>query len=186
MKLYIKNMVCNRCIMVVESEIRKFGLHPRRVQLGEVEIEEDLNEEEKLAFDEALQQLGFELISDRKSRLVQHIKTCVLELVYKKQELGNLNLSQYLANNLGHDYSYLSNLFSEIQGSTIEQFFISQKIERVKELLVYDELSLSEIADLLGYSSVSHLSKQFKKITGLTPTFFKNIKEHKRTPIDEL
>lgn len=179
-------MVCNRCIMVVESEIKKFGLRPLHVQLGEAEIEEDLNDEEKSSLDEVFQGLGFELISDKKSRWIDRIKTSVIDLVYQKEELGKLNLSTYLSEKLAHDYSYLSNLFSETQGTTIEQYHISQKIERVKELLVYDELSLSEIADTLGYSSVSHLSKQFKKITGLTPTHFKSIREKKRTPIDEL
>lgn len=179
-------MVCNRCIMVVESEIKKFGLHPIYVQLGKAEIEEDLNEEEKNALDEVFRELGFQLISDKKSRLVERIKTSLIDLVYQKEELGNRNLSTYLSEKLAHDYSYLSNLFSETQGTTIEQYFITQKIERVRELLVYDELTLTEIAELLGYSSVSHLSKQFRKVTGLTPTFFKSIKEKKRVPIDEL
>lgn len=186
MKLYIKNMVCNRCIMVVESEIRNFGLQPISVTLGEAEIRDDLNDEEKVALDEKLKELGFELMSDKKSRWIEKIKTSIIELVNHQEELEKTNLSTYLSEKLSHDYSFLSNLFSEVQGTTIEQFYISQKIERVKELLVYDELSLSEIADLLNYSSVSHLSKQFKKVTGLTPTHFKNIKEKKRIPLDEL
>ena len=186
MKLYIKNMVCNRCIMVVKSELKKFGLHPIAVQLGEAEVEEKMAEDRKQALDETLKELGFQLIDDKKSRWIEKIKTSVVELVYNRQETLKKKLSVYISENLHHDYSYLSNLFSEVQGTTIEQYFIAQRIERVKELLVYDELTLSEIADRLGYSSVSHLSKQFKKITGLTPTHFRQVKEKKRTPIDLL
>lgn len=186
MKLYIKNMVCNRCIMVVESELKQFGLHPLSVTLGEAEISDELNDEEKSSLDEKLRNLGFELMSDKKSRWIEKIKNSITELVYHQEELERSNLSTHISQKLAHDYSFLSNLFSESQGTTIEQFYISQKIERVKELLVYDELSLSEIADLLNYSSVSHLSKQFKKVTGLTPTHFKNIREKKRIPLDEL
>ena len=186
MKLYIKNMVCNRCIMVVESEIRNFGLHPLSVSLGEAEIRDELKDEEKKALDEKLKDLGFELMSDKKSRWIEKVKTSIIELISHQEELEKINLSTYLSEKLAQDYSFLSNLFSEVQGTTIEQFYISQKIERVKELLVYDELTLSEISDLLNYSSVSHLSKQFKKVTGLTPTHFKKIKEKKRIPLDEL
>lgn len=186
MKLYIKNMVCNRCIMVVNSELEKFGLHPVSVDLGEVEISDDINEEEKEALNDVLNQVGFELINDKKSRWIEQIKKAVMELVYREDEQLKTNLSTHISEKLNHDYSYLSNLFSEVQGITIEQYYIAQKIERVKELLVYDELSLSEIADELNYSSVSHLSKQFKKVTGLTPTHFRQVKEKKRRPIDEL
>ncbi|WP_189605185.1 helix-turn-helix domain-containing protein [Salinimicrobium marinum] len=186
MKLYIKNMVCNRCIMVVQSELKKFGLHPVSVELGEVEISDDMNEEEKEALNEVLSQLGFQLISDKKSRWIEQIKNAVVELVHHQEEQIKTNLSTYISEKLHADYSYLSNLFSEVQGVTIEQYYIAQKIERVKELLVYDELSLSEIADELNYSSVSHLSKQFKKVTGLTPTHFRQVKEKKRKPLDEV
>ena len=172
--------------MVVESEIRNFGLHPVTVTRGEAEIREELNEEEKEVLDQKLQGLGFELMSDKKSRWIEKIRTSIIELVYQQEELERSNLTTYLSQKLSHDYSFLSNLFSEVQGTTIEQFYINQKIERVKELLVYDELSLSEIADLLNYSSVSHLSRQFKKVTGLTPTHFKKVKEKKRIPLDEL
>ena len=186
MNLYIKNMVCNRCIMVVRAELEKFGLHPVSVELGEVEIADDINEEEKEALDDVLNQLGFQLISDKKSRWIEQIKKVLVELVHHQEEQVKTNLSIYISEKLHHDYSYLSNLFSEVQGVTIEQYYIAQKIERVKELLVYDELSLSEIADELNYSSVSHLSKQFKKVTGLTPTHFRQVKEKKRKPLDEV
>lgn len=186
MNLYIKNMVCNRCIMVVRAELEKFGLHPVSVELGEVEIADDINEEEKEALDDVLNQLGFQLISDKKSRWIEQIKKVLVELVHHQEEQVKTNLSIYISEKLHHDYSYLSNLFSEVQGVTIEQYYIAQKIERVKELLVYDELSLSEIADELNYSSVSHLSKQFKKVTGLTPTHFRQVKKKKRKPLDEI
>lgn len=172
--------------MVVQSELEKFGLHPVSVELGEAEISDDPNKEEKEALNEVLNRLGFQLINDKRSRWIEQIKKAVVELVYRQEEQLRINLSAYISKKLNHDYSYLSNLFSEVQGITIEQYYIAQKIERVKELLVYDELSLSEIADEMNYSSVSHLSKQFKKVTGLTPTHFKRIKEKKRRPIDEL
>ena len=186
MKLYIKNMVCNRCIMMVKSELEKFGLHPVYVALGEVETKEEINESKKAELDLFLQELGFSLINDKKSRWIEKIKTCVVELVYYQKEPLKMTFSEYISEKLHHDYSYLSKLFSEVQGVTIEQYFIAQKVERVKELLVYDEFSLSEIVEIVHYSSVSHLSKQFKKVTGLTPTHFRQVREKKRTPIDEL
>ncbi|WP_432264701.1 helix-turn-helix domain-containing protein [Autumnicola patrickiae] len=186
MKLYIKNMVCNRCVMVVQSQLENLGLPPVSVELGEVEIQDDLNEDGKEALNKVLNEVGFELINDKKSRWIEQIKKAVIELIYLKEEQLKTNLSTYIAEKLNHDYSYLSNLFSEVQGITIEQYYIAQKIEKVKELLVYDELSLSEIANKLNYSSVSHLSKQFKKVTGLTPSYFRKVKEKKRKPIDEL
>lgn len=185
-KLYIKNMVCNRCIMVVESELKKFGLQPLSVQLGEVELESELTEVEKAELEKKLQSLGFDLMSDKKSRLIEGIKKSIIELVRHQEELPKTTVSQYLSEKLGQDYSSLSNLFSESQGITLNQYYITQRIERVKELLVYDELSLSEISDVLDYSSVSHLSKQFKKVTGHTPTQFKKLKGTKRLPIDRL
>lgn len=172
--------------MVVESELHKLGLQPLSIQLGEVEIAKELNDEEKAALDARLQILGFELLSDKKSRVVEEIKKSIIELVYHHEELPKTTLSVYLTEKLGQDYSSLSTLFSESQGTTVRQYYITQRIERVKELLVYDELSLSQIADLLEYSSVSHLSKQFKKVTGFTPTKFKELTGVKRLPIDEL
>ena len=179
-------MVCDRCIMMLRSELESFGLRPLTVSLGEVEIDRELTSEEKELLNQRLSRLGFEIIDDKKTRLIENIKTCVIELVYYSEEPLKITFSEYLSEKFHQDYSSLSKLFSEVQGTTIEHFVISQKIERVKELLVYDELSLSEIALQLNYSSVSHLSKQFKKVTGLTPTHFKQVKENKRTPLDKL
>lgn len=186
MKVYIKNMVCNRCIMVVKNELEKLGFHPVNLTLGEVELDKKVSDNEKSTINHHLQTFGFELIDDKKSRLIGHIKSLIIELVHhQNSELKN-NLSNFLSNKLHHDYTYLSNLFSEVEGTTIEKYFIAQKIEKVKELLVYDELTLSEIAFQLNYSSIAHLSNQFKKVTGLTPSHFKNIKAGKRKPLDEV
>lgn len=179
-------MVCNRCIMVVKNELEKHGFQTLDITLGEVELTNDLTETEKLTFDSHLRTFGFELIDDKKSRLIGQIKSYIIEIIHQNNNELKSNLSDYLSNNLHHDYTYLSNLFSEIEGTTIEKYFIAQKIEKVKELLVYDELSLSEIADKMNYSSVGYLSNQFKKVTGLTPTHFKHIKENKRKPLDKV
>lgn len=186
MKLHIKNMVCNRCIMVVNDELEKLGLHPASVELGEVVLNEELSDIQKDQVKTVLEKVGFELIDNRKSQLIERVKTLLIELVHRQNNQLNTNLSDYLSQQLGHDYSGISTLFSEVEGTTVEKFYIAQKIERVKELLVYDELSLSEIAHLLNYSSVAHLSKQFKKTTGLTPSHFKQIGAVKRKPLDEL
>ena len=186
MKLYIKNMVCNRCIMVVKNEIEKFGFQALNITLGEVELKKEVTDEEKHLFNQHLKTLGFEIIDDKKSRLIGQIKSSIIEIVHQQNSELNSNLSDYLSTKLHHDYTYLSNLFSEVEGTTIEKYFIAQKIEKVKELLVYDELSLSEIAHQMNYSSVAYLSNQFKKVTGLTPSYFKNIKADKRRPLDEV
>src|SRR5690606_13235075 len=144
MKIYIKNMVCNRCIMVVENELEKLGLQPAAVTLGEVEFRQALSADEKHRIGEALQPLGFALIDDKRSRLIEKIKSLIVELVHRQDAKLDTNLSDYLRSRLHQDYNYLSHLFSEVEGVTIEKYFIAQKIERVKELLVYDELSLSE------------------------------------------
>lgn len=186
MKIYIKNMVCNRCIMVVKNELERMGYKPVSLTLGEVEIEKEINRNEKAAINSHLQTFGFELIDDKKSKLIGQIKSLIIELVHNQNSQLKANLSDLLSSKLHHDYTYLSNIFSEVEGLTIEKYFIAQKIEKVKELLVYDELSLSEIAFQLNYSSVAHLSNQFKKVTGLTPSHFKNIKVYKRKPLDEV
>lgn len=186
LQIYIKNMVCNRCIMVVKSELEQFGLHPVAVELGEVTLDRTLTQAEKKNLDERLQQLGFEIIDDKKTRLIESIRTRIIDMIYSEEEVPKLRFSEQLSDEFHHEYSYLSKLFSEVRGTTLEQFIIRQKIERVKELLVYGELSLSEIAYKLGYSSVSHLSKQFKKVTGLTPTYFKEVRKSKRLPLDKL
>ena len=184
--LFIKNMVCNRCIMVVQNELDKLGLSVKNIKLGEVVLNDEPKSEEKRKLEEALSVLGFEMIDDKKSKIIEKIKNTIIELVHHQDNDAKTNLSDILSNKLHHDYNYLSNLFSEVEGTTIEKYFIAQKIERVKELLVYDELSLSEIAFQLNYSSVAYLSNQFKKVTGLTPSYFKQIKEDKRKPLDEV
>ncbi|KAF2332906.1 helix-turn-helix domain-containing protein [Flavobacterium ginsenosidimutans] len=186
MKLYIKNMVCSRCKMVVKSEFEKLGLPTISVELGEVELEKEISDEQKEVLLENLQVLGFDLIDDKKTKTVERIKNLIVDLVHHKNNELKINLSDYLAENLNQDYNSLSNLFSEIENTTIEKYFISQKIEKVKELLIYNELSLSEIADILNYSNVAHLSNQFKKITGFTPTSFKQSNDKKRIQIENL
>jgi AraC family transcriptional regulator len=190
MTLYIKNMVCNRCIMVVTQEFEKLGFHPEKVTLGEVVLRENALASDDLAkIDSTLKSLGFERIDDRKGRLVDSIKNKVIEMVHEpKAATRKLNWSTWLANELHYDYNYLSNLFSSMEGTTLEQYVIRQKIERAKELLFYDELNLSQIANELGYSSVAHLSAQFKKITGLTPSELKKShnKNETRKSLDKL
>jgi AraC-like DNA-binding protein len=184
--LFIKNMVCNRCIMVVQNELDKLGLAVKNIKLGEVTLDKEPTAEEKDKLDKALVLLGFELIDDKKSRIIEKIKNIIIELVHHQNNDAKTNLSDVLSSQLHHDYNYLSNLFSEVEGTTIEKYFIAQKIEKVKELLVYDELSLSEISFRLNYSSVAYLSNQFKKVTGLTPSYFKQIRDDKRKPLDKV
>ena len=184
--LFIKNMVCNRCIMVVQQAIEKLGWDVKNIKLGEVTLVNSIDEKGKKELEQSLVALGFELIDDRKSRIIERIKNVIIELVHHQNNDTKTNLSDVLKQELHHDYNYLSNLFSEVEGTTIEKYFIAQKIERVKELLVYDELSLSEIAYQLNYSSVAYLSNQFKKVTGLTPSHFKQIKADKRKPLDQV
>ncbi|MBE8719144.1 helix-turn-helix domain-containing protein [Sphingobacterium pedocola] len=184
--LFIKNMVCNRCIMVVQNELDKLGLKVKNIKLGEVILEKEITSNKKNQLGDVLLTLGFQLIDDKKSRIIEKIKNIIIDLVHHQNSDSKANLSDVLSSNLNHDYNYLSNLFSEIEGTTIEKYFIAQKIEKVKELLVYDELSLSEIAFRLNYSSVAYLSNQFKKVTGLTPSYFKQIKEDKRKPLDKV
>ncbi|MBS3993023.1 MAG: helix-turn-helix transcriptional regulator [Bacteroidetes bacterium] len=186
MKIYIKNMVCNRCIMVVKSELENMGYTLLNISLGVVEFKSNLSAAQKLTINNRLRILGFELIDDKKSRLIEKIKSLIIELVQNHDSKLKDNLSALISHELNHDYTYLSNLFSQVEGMTIEKFFIAQKIEKVKELLVYDELSLSEIAFRLHYSNVAHLSSQFKKVTGVTPSHFKNIRDNKRRSLDEV
>lgn len=185
MKLYIKNMVCRRCVMAVEKTFLDAGYIVQKIELGEVTIA-DTTPEAVAQLDIALRKLGFEIIDSRRSRIIEKIKNLIIELVHYSDEPLNINLSGYLAHEMNYEYNYLSSLFSEVEGNTIEKFFISQKIEKVKELLIYDELTLEEIAYKMGYSSASYLSTQFKKVTGLTPGHFKTIKAKKRNSIDDL
>ena len=186
MKLYIKNMVCSRCEMAVTSELEKLEIPFLSLQLGEVALSRDLQESEKQTLEKNLKNLGFELLNDKISKTIERIKNRIIDLVQYKNEKLKINLSTYLSEDLKQDYSSLSNLFSETEGITIEHYFIAQKIEKAKELLIYNELTLSEIAIELNYSNVAHLSNQFKKVTGFTPTYFKKWKEVKRKQIDTL
>lgn len=184
--LHIKNMVCNRCIMVVEDQLKRLGLQPLSVELGVAILQTRVTDEVYHSVKEALEPFGFELMDDKKSQVIEQIKDAIIELVHYKDSDLKVNLSDHLASKLNRDYSSLSKLFSEVTNTTIEKYLIAQKIERAKELLVYGELSLNEIADKLNYSSAAYLSAQFKSVTGLTPSYFKKIKEHKRKPLDEI
>jgi YesN/AraC family two-component response regulator len=186
MKLYLKYMVSIRCKMLVKAELEKIGLHYRKVELGEADIEENISSAQWSELNAALKRSGIELMDNKRSILIEKIKNVIVELVHYSEEPLEINFSDYLAQKLHHDYTYLANLFSESQGTTIEHFLILHKIERVKELLVYDELNITEIAWKMGYSSVAHLSNQFKKLTGLTPSFFKKIKEKKRDALEDI
>lgn len=179
-------MVCSRCKMVVKSELEKLGLQPISVELGEIEIQEDNIDNVKIDLLRNLQTLGFDLIDDKKSKIIEKIKNLIVDLVQNKNNQLNINLSDYLAQQLTQEYSTLSNLFSEVESTTIEKYFINQKIEKVKELLIYDEMTLNEIAFLLNYSSVAYLSNQFKKVTGFSPSYYKQLKNKKRKQIEDL
>lgn len=186
MKIFIKNMVCSRCILMVKSVLDHLGIKAKTVTLGEVEVEEKPSQNQEKELSIQLKHLGFEIIDDRKSKLIEKIKNLIITIVHHQPQNIQVNLSSFLSEQLATDYSSLSQLFSNIEGTTIEQYYITQKIERVKELIVYDELSLKQIAFQLGYSSVAYLSNQFKKVTGLTPTHFKALKENKRRSIADI
>ncbi len=186
MKLYIKNMVCIRCKMVVKEELTKLGLQYNSVELGEADLMQPITNEQQEQFRAALLRSGLELMDDKKSVLIQKIKNVIITLVHYSEEPLAIKFSEFLSQQLNHDYTYLANLFSEVQGTTIEKFLIAHKIERVKELLVYDELNLTKIAYQMHYSSVAHLSAQFKKVTGLTPSHFKQLREKRRSMLDDV
>ena len=179
-------MVSMRCKMVVKEELKRLGLHFIVVDLGEVEIMENISAEQREKIRIALLKSGLELMDDMRAVLIEKIKNVIIEMVHHTDELPKTNFSDYLSEKLNHDYTYLSKLFSEVQGTTIEKFIISHKIERIKELIIYDELSLTEIAWNMHYSSVAHLSNQFKKNTGLTPSHFKKLKNKRRKAIEDV
>ncbi|RYY22217.1 MAG: AraC family transcriptional regulator [Chitinophagaceae bacterium] len=180
-------MVCHRCKMVVKTEMEKLDLHPVNVALGEVVIEEkELRKEQLANLSDALKAVGFELIDDRRSKLIEQIKMFIIDSIHYREDQPKKKYSELISQHLHHDYSHLSNLFSQVEGITIEQYILNQKIEKVKELLMYNELSLSQIAFQLGYSSTAHLSAQFKKITGLTPSKFKEMGLQGRKSLDEI
>ncbi len=186
MELHIKNMVSNRCKLIVQSELEKLGIYYTAINLGSAEITEDLTLEIKNLLDFNLKKFGLTLVNDKKGMLVEKIKIVIIELVHYSEDQIKLNFSDYLSNRLNYDYTYLANLFSEHQGITVEHYFLNHKIERVKELLIYNELNITEIAYRLHYSSVGHLSNQFKKITGLTPSEYKRLKVKKRIPLEKV
>jgi AraC-like DNA-binding protein len=179
-------MVCIRCKMVVKDILDRMGFHYTSIELGEADIRETISPSQFIQLRTSLLQAGLELMDDKKSILIHKIKTVVVELVHYSEEPLSVNFSDYLSQKLNYDYTYLANLFSEVQGITIEKFVIAHKIERVKELLVYNELTLTEIAYRMHYSSVAHLSTQFKKVTGLTPSHFKQLKDKRRSMLEDL
>lgn len=186
LKLHIKYMVSARCKMAVKEELKKLGLHFIFVDLGAVEVMEDLSADQIGQLKIVLLNAGFELMDDKRAVLIEKIKNAIIEKVHHTEESIKINFSDFLSEKLNYDYTYLANLFSEVQGTTIEQFMIAHKIERIKELIIYDELNISEIAWKMNYSSVAHLSNQFKKVTGLSPSHFKQLKDKRRNPIEEI
>ncbi len=179
-------MVSIRCKMIVKAELENLNLHFGTVELGEVEIKENITQEQREQLRSALLRSGLELMDDKKAMLIEKIKNVIVEMVHYSEEFPKTKNSVYISEKLNYDYTYLANLFSEVTGITIEHFIIAHKIERVKELLVYDEFNLTEISYMLNYSSVAHLSNQFKKVTGLTPSFFKQLKYKKRTNLESM
>ncbi len=185
-KLYIKYMVSLRCKMMVKEELKKLGIKYVAVELGMVEILEDLTQEQREQLKVNLHKSGLELLDNKKSILIEKIKNVITEMIHYSDELPKVNYSEYISEKLGYDYTYLANTFSEVKGITIQQFIINHKIERVKELLLYDELNLTEISYKLNYSSVAHLSNQFKKVTGLSPSFYKQLGQKRKNNLENL
>ncbi len=186
MFLYIKYMVSLRCKMVVKEELKKLGLHYVNVDLGTIEIMEDISDFQRDALRKNLKRYGLELLDDNRNIIIEKIKSIIIEMIHYSDELPKVNYSYYISEKLGYDYTYLANMFSEVKGVTIQQFIIMHKIERIKELLLYDELNLTEISYLLHYSSVSHLSNQFKKVTGLTPSYYKKLKKKRMKNLEDI
>ncbi|MBK7437378.1 MAG: helix-turn-helix transcriptional regulator [Saprospiraceae bacterium] len=186
MNLYIKFMVSLQCKMIVQDDLKAIGIHLFKVDLGKVEILEEITSKQIELLRSKLLQQGLELLDDKKSILIDKIKNVIIEMIHYMDDLPTENYSDYISNKLNYDYTYLSNIFSEVKGITIQQFIIIHKIERVKELLLYDELNLTEISYKLNYSSVAHLSNQFKKVTGLSPTFFKNLKQKRTSMLEQV
>ena len=186
MRLYIKYMVSLRCIMMVKEELKQLGLRYITVELGVVEVLEDITQQQHDALTINLSKSGLELLDDKKSVLIEKIKAVIIEMIHYADELPKMNYSDHISEKLNYDYTYLANMFSEVKGITIQQFIIIHKIEKVKELLLYDELNLTEISYKMHYSSVAHLSNQFKKITGLSPSFYKQLKQRRNENLENL
>ncbi len=186
MKIFIKYMVSLRCKMIVKEELKKLGINYIFVELGEVEIQQALSIDQRTQLKTALLKSGLELMDDQKAVLIEKIKNIIVEMIHYDDDWLKIKNSEFISSRLNHDYTYLANLFSETTGTTIENYIIAHKIEKVKELLLYDELNLTEISYKLNYSSVAHLSNQFKKVTGLTPSYFKKLKYKKRKPLEDI
>lgn len=186
MKLFIKYMVSIRCKMIVKEELKKLGINYVFVELGEVDIQEALTIDQRDQLKIALMKSGLELMDDQRAILIEKIKNIIVEMIHYDDDLPKIKNSEFISSRLNHDYTYLANLFSETTGTTIENYIIAHKIEKVKELLLYDEMNLTEISYKLNYSSVAHLSNQFKKVTGLTPSYFKKLKYKKRKPLEDV
>lgn len=186
MKIHIKNMVCDRCKLVVQQILDELGLHARQIELGEVELTSALDEQQTSEFKHKLQLVGFEWLQDKKGRIIEQLQTVMIELVHGQEFIPHVNLQQYLSDKLHYDYTYLNNLFSAAKGVSIKQYLIQQKIERAKELIIYNELSFSQIADRLNYSNSAHFSSQFKKITGMSPREFKQLSKIDRQTLDNV
>ena len=184
--IFIKYMVSLRCKLLVKEELRKMGLHYAIVDLGMVEVLENISDEQQSQLKKNLKKSGLEVLDNKKSVLIEKIKNVVIEMIHYAEELPKVNYSDYISKNLGYDYTYLANIFSEVKGITIQHYIIIHKIERAKELLIYDELNLTEISYKLHYSSVAHLSNQFKKITGLTPSFYKQITVSRKLNLEDI
>ena len=186
MKIFVKHMVSLRCKLMVKQELVKLGIKYAVIDLGVAEILEDITDEQREHLKKSLHKSGLELLDDKKSILIERIKNLVVEMIHYSDELPKINFSDYISEKIGYDYTYLSNIFSEVKGITLQQYIIMHRIEKVKELLLYDELNLTEISYRLQYSSVAHLSNQFKKITGLTPTFYKQLKQKRIVNLENL
>lgn len=186
MILYIKYMVSLRCKMMVKDELKKLGLHYVIVNLGMIEILEDIDSTQRALLKKNLRKSGLVLLDDKRSILIEKIKSAIIDMIHQKESLPKVNFSEYLSKELGYDYTYLANTFSEVKGITISQYIIINKIERIKELLLYDEHSLTEISYMLQYSSVAHLSNQFKKVTGLSPSYYRSLKAKREGNLEDL
>lgn len=186
MKIYVKNMACESCKVVVKEALEEMDIHPVKVDLGEIEIKDDISDDEKRELNSRIKKVGLELLEKKQGVLIEKIRSVMVDYVYKSEEKPNVNFSVLLSEKLHHSYTYLANFFSEVEATTIEQYIIALKIERIKELIIFGEHTFSEIAYMLHYSSIAHLSNQFKKVTGLTPTHFKALKEKRRITIQDI
>ncbi len=186
MKIYVKNMACESCKVVVKEALEELDITPVKVELGEIETKEDISKDDKIQLNRKIKKVGLELLEKKQGVLIEKIRKIMIDYVYKSDDKPNIKFSVLLSEELNYSYSYLANFFSEVEATTIEQYIIALKIERIKELIIFGEDTFSEIAHKLHYSSVAHLSSQFKKVTGLTPSHFKTLKEKRRIAIQNI